>query len=96
MATKRTAAPGPSGGLLGLVRRLPLEAIGSIEDAVGVPFNRWTADAPKAGLYPLVMGALTGAPPERFERMTVGEIFDAIAELEAREDTAGPSEPSGP
>lgn len=96
MATTKNAAQRPSGGLLGMVRALTLNQISEIETATGVPFNRWTADAPKAELYPLVLSALTGDPADRFARMTMGELLDTITDLEARETIAGPSVPSEP
>jgi len=51
-----------------------------IEKDIGVPVNRWGADAPSiADLYARILGAANGDGPERYKAMTMRALVDLVS-----------------
>lgn len=58
---------------------LTVEQIEHIEREVGYPINRWVSDAPKGGLYPLILAAVNGDDPKRYRVMKLPELLALVS-----------------
>lgn len=58
---------------------LTAEQIEDIEEAVGLPINRWRDDAPKGRLYPLILAAIKGDDVAKYRAMKLSQLVELVS-----------------
>lgn len=86
-------APAPAKRPKVLINDLTIAQIEEIELEVGIPVNRWGADAPKGTLFPLILSVIHDEDPKKYKAMRYHELLALVSLDDDGSDEEGGANP---